>query len=244
LIDDEVGRFFCLHLPFWGFIIYVIWHLLEYLGLYIIWAGAVFVVAPYIVAVVMHGIHNQDKFEYYEGPVTLFRFTLAGYLVSILALIGIPGWYFGYLMQALGRQAFIDFYWNVIVLWYRVFNFYHGFSPQSLKEFANGYIFKYPNWQWSFLLSSVVIVPGIFYWLYSQAQEKARIEEKERQRLEAKTEQMRLRDEAREKDLAARQLAYEERQKLELEIEKEKQRELQAKINEIKGKDPWDSGFL
>lgn len=243
-IDDEANRFFVMNLPFWSFVTYITWHLVEYLGLYLIWAGLVFVLTPYIMAVIVYTIYNQDKSEYYETPLTFFRFTLAGYLVSVLTLIGIPGWYFGYLMKWIQAPPFNELYWKAIVIWFRVFNFYYDWKNKELQEFANSYSFKYQTWAWSFFMSSVVIVPGIFYWLYSNAREKAEIEEKERVRLAAATEQKRIRDEAREKDVSARQLAYEERQNREQEIEKEKQQKLEAKLKEVRAKDPWDSGFL
>ncbi len=37
---------------------------------------------------------------------------------------------------------------------------------------------------------------------------------------------------------------YEKEKKRELAIEQEKQRKIKAKITEVKGKDPWSSGFL
>lgn len=243
-VDDEMGRFFCFNLPFWSFVTYITWRLIEYLGLYLIWAGLVFMLTPYIMAVIVYTIYNQDKSEYYETPLTFFRFTLAGYLVSVLTLIGIPGWYFGYLMKWIQAPPFNELYWKAIVIWFRVFNFYYDWKNKELQEFANSYSFKYQTWQWSFFVSSVVIVPGIFYWLYSNAKEKAELEEKERARLTAVADEIRIRDEAREKELAARQLAYEERQKREQEIEKEKQQRLAAKLKEVKSKDPWESGFL
>ena len=57
-------------------------------------------------------------------------------------------------------------------------------------------------------------------------------------------EKTRIQNERLEKEREARSFAAEERAKLEREIGKEKQRKHQEKLNEIKGKDPWDSGFL
>ena len=49
-IDDEANRFFVMNLPFWSFVAYVVWNLMESLGLYLLWAGVVFVLAPYLIA--------------------------------------------------------------------------------------------------------------------------------------------------------------------------------------------------
>ena len=243
-IDDEAKRFFVMHLPFWSLVIWISWLVAKYVGLYLLWLGAVFVVTPFVIAAMGLGIYNESELQYDSGPLTMFRAAAGLYVISVLSLIGIPGWYFGFVLQMIQSQVFRDAYWAVLVFWWKVFNFYHEDTLKDMQAFADGFVFHYRTWQWCFLVSAVAVAPVLFYWLYSRAKEIAAAEEQELARLTAVAEQKRIQDEAREKELAARKLAYEERLRLSAEIEKEKQHKLQEKIKEIKGEDPWDSGFL
>jgi hypothetical protein len=244
-IDDETNRFFVMNLPFWSFVVYVTWNLTESLGLYLLWVGVVFGLTPYAIARVGLMIYSDDQIK--QDGVGRFQppwAWICGYVVSILVLIGIPGLYFGYVMKFAQSKIFNDLYWGFIVLWWKVFNFYHDYKMKDLEEFAQGFSYRYLTWAWSFMVSAVVIVPGMFYWLYTSAKENFQAEELEESRLVEKDRALKLQEEAQAKEAQKRQLVFEEKKRQEEQAQKEKQRKLQAKINEIKGKDPWDSGFL
>lgn len=244
-VDDEMGRFFCFNLPFWSFVAYVTWNLTESLGLYLLWAGVVFGLTPYSVARTGLMIYGEDQIKQdgvgqWQPPWPW----ICGYVVSILVLIGMPGLYFGYIMKFAQGTAFNDFYWGFVVLWWKFFNFYHDYKTKEIQDFAQGFSFRYLTWAWSFFVSAVVIVPGMFYWLYTSAKERFQTEELEQSRLTEKARSTRLYEEAQAKDTEERQRAFDAKKLNEQQVQKEKQKNIQAKINEIKGKDPWDSGFL
>lgn len=244
-IDDEANRFFVMNLPFWSFVFYVTWNLTESLGLYLLWVGVVFGLTPYAIARAGLMIYGEDQIK--RDGVGVWQppwAWICGYVVSVLVLIGIPGFYFGYVLQFAQSKAFNDFYWGFVVLWWKVFNFYHDYKMKDLDSFAQGFSFRYLTWAWSFFVSAALVVPGMFYWLYTSAKKRFQAEELEQSRLAEKARATRLYEEAQAKDAEERQRAYEAKQLNEQQVQKEKQRKLQAKINEIKGKDPWDSGFL
>lgn len=174
-------------------------------------------------------------------------FGIGSYAVSILALIGVPGWYFGFVLRGIQTQAFSDAYWAGIVYWWRFFNFYHESTSAEVKAaqaFANHYDFHYQTWQVSFLVSAIVMTPFLFWLIHSAAKENARTEELEHLRLLKEAEKKTAEEEASQRRLAERQRQFEERRLQEEKAEKERQKKIQEKINEVKGKDPWDSGFL
>ena len=244
-VDDEMGRFFCFNLPFWSFVLYVTWNLTESFGLYLLWASVVFGLIPYAIARLGFMIYGEDQIKqdgvgHWQPPWAW----ICGYVVSVLVLIGIPGLYFGYVMKFSQSKVFNDFYWGFVVLWWKVFNFYHDYKMKDLESFAQGFSFRYLTWAWSFFVSAVVIVPGIFYWLYSSTKGRLQAEELERSRLAEKALTKRLYEEAQAKEAEDRQRAFETKKLREQQEQLEKNKKIQAKINEIKGKDPWDSGFL
>ncbi len=244
-IDDEATRFFVMHLPFWSFVVYIVWHLTENLGLYLLWAGTTFVVVPYVVAQVLVTIYSDEQIR--QDGIGQWRppwAWICGYVVLILVLIGIPGLYFGYAIQFVQSKMFNKFYWGFVALWWKAFNFYHDYKAKELNEFLQGFSFRYLTWAWSFMVSAVVIVPGMFYWLYATAKENFQAEELEESRLVEKDRALKLQEEAQAKEAQRRQLVFEEKKRQEELAQKEKQRKLQEKMNEIKGKDPWESGFL
>lgn len=244
-VDDEMGRFFCFNLPFWSIVVYVTWNLTESLGLYLLWAGVVFGLTPYVIARVGFMIYGEDQIQ--QNSARHFQLPWAwiwGYVVSVLVLIGIPGLYFGYVMKFAQSKAFTNFYWGFVVLWWKVFNFYHDYKMKELESFAQGFSFRYLSWAWSFLVSAVLIVPGMFYGLYSSTKKRLQAEELEQNRASEKAHATRLYEEAQAKDVEERQRAHETKKLREQQEHQEKQKKIQAKINEIKGKDPWDSGFL
>ena len=244
-IDDEANRFFVMNLPFWSFVFYVTWNLTESLGLYFIWASLAFVAAPYLIARVGLMIYGEDQIK--QDGVGRFQppwAWICGYVVSVLVLVGIPGLYFGYVMKFAQSKAFNDFYWGFVVLWWKVFNFYHDYKTKELQEFAQGFSYRYLTWAWSFLVSAVLIVPGMFYWLYSSAKQRLQADELEQSRAAEKARALKLYEEAQAKQADERQRAYEAKKLREQQEQLEKNKKIQEKLNEIKGKDPWDSGFL
>jgi hypothetical protein len=244
LIPDEGPRVFCLHLPFWGGLLCIVWNLAEHFGLYLIWAAVVFVIFPYGLASFGHGIYERNKFERLGSLVTLFRFIVVSYVVAVYLIIGIPGFRNGYLIRALASETFATWYVQGLVVWYRVFNFYHDIDPKEFKKFIYRFELNYQTWQWCLLVSLLVIVPGMFYLIYSIAKDEAKKQELAKIKALEEVAERRERDEARRKECAERELAYEKEKKREQEIEQEKQRKIKAKITEVKGKDPWSSGFL
>jgi len=245
LIGDDVGRFFCLHLPFWGTIIFFAWNITEAVGLFLLFAAIVFLLTPYVVAQIGLSIYAEDQIHYSGGSKWgLFRFSLCGYIIAVLALIGVPGWYFGFIMEGIRTKTFTEFYWDVIYFWYQVFNFYHRVKPKDLKLFLQDFSFAYQTWQIAFLISSVVITPILFYYFYQKTRQQAEIEAFEQTRSESEARARLELEKAQIEKQEERNRVFEERRRKELEAEQEKQKKIQEKLQEIKGKDPWDSGFL
>ena len=241
LIQEEGPRVFCLHLPFWGGLLCIVWNLAEHFGLYLIWAIVVFAIVPYMLASLGHGIYERNKFA---STAKAVWFALIGYLAMVYLIIGIPTLRNGYLIRALASETFATWYVQGLVIWYRVFNFYHEIDPKEFKKFIYRFELNYQTWQWCFLVSLLVIVPGMFYLFYDAAKDEAKKQELARIKAAEEVAERRARDEARSKEIAARELAYEKEKKREQEIEQEKQRKIKAKITEVNGKDPWSSGFL
>ena len=244
-VDDEMGRFFCFNMPFWSFVIYVTWNLTESLGLYLIWVGLAFVAAPYLIARAGLMIYAEDQIKragvgHWQPPWAW----ICGYVASILVLIGIPGLYFGYVMKFTQSKAFNDFYWGFVVLWWKFFNFYHDYKMKEFESFGRGFSYQYLTWAWSFFVSAALVAPATFPWLYSSAKERLQAEELEQSRLAEKARALKLYEEAQTEEANERQRSYEAKKLREQQEQLEKQKKIQAKINEIKGKDPWDSGFL
>ncbi len=241
LIPDEGPRVFFLHLPFWGGLLCIAWNLAEHFGLYLIWAAVVFAIVPYMLASLGHGIYERNKFA---STAKVVWFALIGYLVAVYLIIGIPGFRNGYLIRALASETFATWYVHGLVIWYRVFNFYHDIDPKEFKKFIYRFELNYQTWQWCLLVSLLVIVPGMCYLFYEIAKDEAKKQELAKIKALEEVAERRERDESRSKEIAARELAYEKEKKRELAIEQEKQRKIKAKITEVKGKDPWSSGFL
>lgn len=241
LIPDEGPRVFCLHLPFWGGLLCITWNLAEHFGLYLIWAALIFAIFPYGLASFWHGIYERNKFS---STAKVVWFTLISYLVAVYLIIGIPTLRNGYLIKGLASETFAAWYVQGLVIWYRAFNFYHEIDPKEFKNFIYRFELNYQTWQWCLLVSLLVIVPGMFYLFYEISKDEAKKQELARIKALEEVEERRARDEARKKELAERELAYEKEKKRELELEQERQRKIKAKITEVKGKDPWSSGFL
>ncbi len=241
LIPEDGPRVFFLHLPFWGGLLCITWNLALAFGLYLIWAAVVFAILPYGLASFGHGIYERNKFA---SSAKVVWFALIGYLAVVYWIIGIPTLKNGYLIRALASETFATWYVQGLVIWYRVFNFYHDIDPKEFKKFIYRFELNYQTWQWCFLVSLLVIVPGMFYLIYSIAKDEAKKQELAKIKALEEVAERRERDEARRKELAERELAYEKEKKRELELEQEKQRKIKAKITEVKGKDPWSSGFL
>ena len=244
IIDDEVGRFFCLHLPFWALVIYSLWHLTEYLGLFLIAAALIFVWTPYFIARVGHRLYEQSKEECNEAYDKSFWVGLGIHVVSILVSIGVPYWYEGFMMALARSQFFIKSYWFVVESWWEIFNFYHKYKIRDLNSFSDNFVFNFQKLQWAFFISAVLIVPGLFFWIDSKAKKQSKQDEAQYQRSMKEAEDRREKESQKEIESEARRKSYEERLRQENEAKKEEMIKLQVKINEVKGKDPWESGFL
>jgi hypothetical protein len=243
-VEDEAGRFFFCNLPFWGSVLFIGWHVVGGVGLYLLWAALVFGLVPCVIANIYLGIFEHDRFEYYEGKLTLFRLSLGAYVVSVLTFIGIPGVYFGWVLQVIKTQMFAEIYWNVIVYWWKFFNFNHDYTKKTGKGLIAAYAFHFESWQWAFLVSALVITPALFYWLYINLKERIVLEELEEMKHEQEAKKRAEHAALRVQEIDEQRVRYEKRRQDEAAAEIEKQRKVQLKINEVKGKDPWDSGFL
>lgn len=244
IIPDEMGRFFCLHLPFWGLVIYISWHVTEYVGLFLVWAVLVFWLTPCLIARIGLKVLAEAELSHYESKWTPLKVSVSVYFISILVLIGIPGWYSGYFMQLIESPAFAEVYWGFIVIWWKVFNFYRSYKLKELQEFLQIFGFSYKSWQIAFLVSSSVIVPILFYRFYTKTREQAQLDELAQSRHEDELRLKRRQEEARVKELEERERLNEKRVLQEQQAQKEEKKKIQEKINEVKGKNPWDSGFL
>lgn len=241
LIEDEVGRFCFMHLPFLGLIVYLIWNLTESLGLYLIWVVVVFVATPYLIA---KGLFKLYESRHYERNQIRFRWSVVLYAISVPTFIGVPHLYYGLFIKLLQSALFAKAYWNVIMLWWKLFNFYHDYKRKDLQNFLKPLVFSFDHWQICFLISAVVIAPLLFYRRNLKARMLELAQEREVIRYQKERAEQLAKERADEEHRLARKLAYEERLRQEREAEQIVQKKLQAKINEVKGKDPWESGFL
>lgn len=244
-IEDGMGRFILLHLPFWGLSGIITWNVIEYLGLYILFAFIVFAALPFIAANIVFGVYlSEFWYRDYRDRLRFLQVAAAFDVLATLILVGIPGVYFGILMEAIKSKAFTEAYWAIVVYWWKFFNFYHDYKMKDAQEFVNGFSFNYQSCQITFFVSGVVITPFLFYWLFTKAKAKELANEREERRLadEAKAAEEKLK--AEETRIAERQRINAERLKREEEARLEKQRKLQEKTHQVTGKDPWESGFL
>jgi len=240
-IGDEMGRGFFLHLPFWGVIIFFLWNLTEALGLYLIWIVVVFGLIPFFSALGFQAIYDMDKYS--ESQIKP-RIALGIYVTAVLTLIGIPGLYFGLIIKGVQTSMFSDSYWEVINTWWNFFNFYHKYSLKEAQAFVNRYVFHYQSWQISFLISAVVIAPMIFWSLHKDEKEQVRIDELNSRRLNNEAAEKIKQEAIKQKEYEVWQLKVKQERYREEQAEIERQRKIQEKIKEVKGKDPWGSGFL
>lgn len=245
LVPDEAPRFFCLHLPFWGFLSLVLWHVAKHYGPHLLWAGVAFWLTPYLVARLALRIYGEENIRndgigQWQAP----KPWILGYAVMILVLIGIPGWYFGLIIKLVQSSVFNKVYWGFLKIWFEVFNFYRDYKFKELEEFARGFSFRYWALAWSLMVSSVVMVPALFYFLYGKTKEKLYEEELAQSQQAERIRSKRLYEEAQAKEAKERKLAYEAKKELAEKEKLEKQKKIQERLDEIKGKDPWDSGFL
>ena len=79
---------------------------------------------------------------------------------------------------------------------------------------------------------------------YQKAKQKFQLEELEQNALETKACEKIRQEEIERKRIEEANRIMEKRLRIEQEVKKEEDRKLQVKLNEIKGKNPWDSGFL
>jgi signal transduction histidine kinase len=245
-IQDEAGRFFCLHLPFWGVAILITWAVALTLGIYLIWGAIVFGLIPFCAAGIFQGIYEAEQ---YNEKKTGLVVAAVVYVAAALTLIGVPGVRFGLLFTVIETKTFEAAYWWVVEGWWRVFHFYHDFKGtkaelNEMQDFVNGFSFHFSTWQWEFLVSAFAIAPLMYWWIHKKARERAWDEELENARLDRETEERVEQAKTKAREMAERQRLNEARRIKEAEVEKEKQSKIQEKINEVKGKDPWDSGFL
>ncbi|MEK7484109.1 MAG: hypothetical protein AABZ60_07240, partial [Planctomycetota bacterium] len=164
--------------------------------------------------------------------------------VATLVVVGVPGWYFGLLMEWVRSKLFTEIYWTVITYWWRFFSFYHDFKVKDTKRFLKGFAFNYHYCQIAFFVSGVLIAPIMFYWLYVKERKKEKAEAAELIRLAEEAREKQDKEETRKKIMEERERVHAERLRLEQEAKLEEKRKLEERIKEIKGKDPWDSGFL
>lgn len=253
-IEDEPSRAFFLHLPFWSLSLWISWYVLLHSGLWLLWVAVTLIVAPVVLSALSMEIYKTSQHEptMAGGWITMFRAWCAAYVCLVCTLIGIPGLYFGLILQVVQTNMFANAYWWVITFWWKLFHVYQtDYNMKDMRAFLTFYGFQYVTWQWCFLVSAVAIAPSLFGWLYlvertdrrvraseaEAAAEKVKDDLKKAEINKAKAETEKLRAEAGRVELEKKRQAARE-------AEAEEKRKHEAKINEVKGKDPWDSGFL
>ena len=245
IAPDEVGRFFFLHLPFWSLVGFIMWRIAEFFGLQLLFAFVVFIFIPLIPAVgILETYNSEFRYREHRDKVRFWQVSVVVYLAATLTLVGIPRVYSGLLMDAVKSTYFNEAYWTVISYWWRFFNFYHDYKIKDAQAFVNRFVFNYEECQELFFMSSVIVAPVLFWWLYAKGRRTEAAQEREAMREEASAKKAEEKLEADRKAMAERERIFNERLKREQEAKREEQRKLQEKINEVKGKDPWDSGFL
>ena len=247
LIEDEPSRAFFLHLPFWGLAAWLAWYVMLHSGLWLLWVTLVFIVMPIVLSTASMDIYksSQDEPTYLNGKITMFRAWCAAYVCLVLAMIGIPGHYLGLILQVVQSNVFARAYWWGIEAWWKLFHVYQtAYNTKDLQAFLKFYEFEFATWQWCFLVSSVVLAPAWFAWLYTEERTARLVRESEAEVAAIKAKDDLAQAERDKAKAEERRIELKKKQLAKLEAEAEARRKLDAKINEVKGKDPWDSGFL
>lgn len=255
LIPDPVGRVALLHLPFWGLVIFSSHVRIREYGLLTIWLYVFLVAWPVVAAKVLVLTAEEENKKALYDPSSGLKVVIFSYLVYVLTMIGIPGAYPGLIPFLLQTDTFSTGYQYVMVYWYRAFSFGDPVNKKVLVKFISSMLSQRDVWHRDLFFSHVVTAPILAAWFYSKSKARAYalqgLEEKREaeQELQLKLEAERFEEEKRrqleqaKKNLEEKKLK-EERFRQQKALEEEKQKKLAAKINEVKGKSPWDSGFL
>ena len=196
----------------------------------------------------------------------------AMYGIMTLVLIGIPEIYFGIIPFLMSTKTFAHAYWLTLKDWFyflHVFgshSFLRAVTKKELLNYLTSQGSKTITWQWLLFTSHLVIIPilAIRSYLKSEAKkiadERRQLELEFQREAEARRQAKNLESENEIRHRVEKQrlskIKAEEDRLLEIrkredarvaEIrrrEEELEKKRQAKIQEVKGKNPWDSGFL
>ena len=242
-ITDEFGRFI-FNVIFWVLATFIMWFFSAWFGPLLFW----FLILCFL-------------------PSLLFSLFLKGEplwlvwglgLILLFAVVGVPYVFYGYLMKLVMTKTFDAVYIWSIKTWWGFLNHLHPFSNADITW--DMYKLSYQNLQIFFSITGLILpniicsfLPEKEYKLPSYEsdpmyytptpltpeEEALKIKEDQIELLEARKAQA-IREKAleEERQAEARARAEAERKR------KEEEERRQKKIQEVRGKNPWDSGFL
>ena len=179
-------------------------------------------------------------------------------IILLLALVGVPYVFYGYLMKLVMTKTFSSVYIWSINIWWGFLNHLHPFSNADITW--DMYSLNYQNLEVFFFITGLVLpniicafLPDKEYKLPSYEadpiyytptpltpeEEALKIKEDQIELLEARKAQA-----IREKALEEERQAHARARAEEARVKKEEEERRQKKIQEVRGKNPWDSGFL
>ena len=253
-ISDEDARIVC-HIFFWPLAYLISWALLINLGPFLIFYFILFMAPIFIFTKICF-----KKNTFIVVPVGLL-------LLGLVA--GVPWVYSGLLVKFLKTKMFVGLFQNLIFYWWKGFNHLWPFKDWVSED--GQYDLNFFTVQ-AIYWASGVILPMVFLTWFNYQEEQRPVWEKEDFNYheapltpeEAKAqdawriehdkimEERRLKDEAKKlEEKKLQEKALEERRQAEAravqEAERRKKEEEDKrlkKIQEVRGKNPWDSGFL
>ena len=232
----------------------------------------IFVVWPIWVSGLILKILARIETELTESSPEPYWALAITYGFITLVLIGIPEFYFGIIPYLLSTKIFAHAYWLTLRDWFyflHVFgspSFFRAVTKKELLNYLTSQGSKTITWQWLLFTSHLVVSPILAIRDYLKSEAKKIADERRQLELEFQREAQARRqaknleseNEIRHRVEKQRLLKIKAEEDRLLEIRKredarvaeirrredeiEKQR--QAKIQEVTGKNPWDSGFL
>jgi hypothetical protein len=220
-----------------------------------IWLYVFLAATPIVVAKVFVLVAAEENEKALYDPSSGLKVVIFSYLVYVLTMIGIPGVYPGLVPFLLQTDTFSTGYQYVMVYWYLAFSFGDSVNKKVLVKFISSMLSQREVWHRDLFFSHVVTAPILAVWFYSKSKARVyaleRLEEKRKveQELQLKLEAERFEEEKRrqleqEKKTLEEKRIRDERLRQQKALEAEKKKKIEEKINEVKGKSPWDSGFL
>ena len=232
----------------------------------------IFVVWPIWVSGSILKILARIETELTESSTEPYWALAITYSFITLVLIGIPEFYLGIIPFLMSTKTFAHAYWMVLKDWYfviRVFDFHslgHAVTKKELLSYLVSQGSKTTTWQWLLFTSHLFVIPILASSTYLKSEARKIADERRARELkfqreaEARRQATNLESENEIRHRVEKQrllkIKAEEDRLLEIckredarvaEIrrrEEELEKKRQAKIQEVTGKNPWDSGFL